>query len=136
MSSHEVLLRRYEDISIAIAALYGVTHTTSGKIPELLYGDDDQTLFRLANLRLLDDARLEDGTLCIRLQGKDFNSDEITVWVSKDSYLIRRIEEVTDAENSATTTYKPEVNIEIAAEEMNVRRLFLGEGLGGDRTGK
>ena len=136
MASYDTAPENFEDISMAIATLYGVTSATSGNIPELLYGDDDQTLFRLANLRLIDDARLEDGTMCIRLRGKDINSDEITVWVGKDSYLIQRIEEITDAKNSATTTYKPEVNIEIIAEEMILCGLFLGEGLGGDRTGK
>jgi hypothetical protein len=130
MTDYDSEPERYDDIFMAIAAYYGVSSGTSGNIPELLFELEDQTLFRLANLHLLDDARLKDGALCLRLQGTDFNGAEVTVWAGKDDYLIRKIEEVTDANDRSTTSYNPEVNVKISDVDMlmtppsfpNVRR--------------
>lgn len=105
-----------EDISMAIATLYGVTSATSGNVPELLLKLEGGALFHLMDLKILKEAKAEDGTLCQRLQGKSFPGEVHTIWVGKDDRLIRRIESVEDKNNHQTTTYNPKINIEIDEE--------------------
>jgi len=78
MSDYEAAPTEDHDISLAISALYGVTSGTSGNIPRLLLNLDKGSLFYLVGLKLLDEAKSEDGTLCLRLQGVDFSSEENT----------------------------------------------------------
>ncbi len=73
------------------------------------------------HLKLLDEAKSEDGTLCLRLQGVDFGSEENTIWIGKDDLLIRKIETVKDPENRETTIYKPQTGVEIIDGELVFR---------------
>lgn len=107
-----------DDVSLAIAGFYGVTSTTSGNIPELLI-KEESVLFRLAHLTLIEDATLDDGTVCIRLQGTDFIGEESTLWVGKADHLIRRIDSRSDSKNWSSITYQPEINTEIRPEVFN-----------------
>lgn len=111
-----------EDISMAIATLYGVTLGTSGNVPELLLKLDDGALFHLLDLKLLKEANAEDGTVCHRLHGKDFHGEENTIWIGKEDLLIRKIESVKNKDNRQTTTYSPKVNIEIADEDLAFKK--------------
>jgi outer membrane lipoprotein-sorting protein len=111
-----------EDVSMAIATLYGVTLGTSGNVPELLLELDGGALFHLIDLKLLKEAKAEDGTLCHRLHGKDFHGHESTIWIGKEDLLIRKIESVESKDNRQTTTYSPKVNIEIADEDLAFRK--------------
>lgn len=105
------------DVYLAISGLYGVSSTTSGNIPELLLQlQEESVLFHLAHLTVIEEASLDDGTVCMQLQGSDFNGEETTLWIGKSDQLIRRIESRTDSENWSIITYQPEVNIEIADE--------------------
>ncbi len=122
MSGYDAAPTEDHDISLAIAALYGVTSRTSGNIPELLLNLDEGALFHLAGLKLLDEAKSEDGTLCLRLQGVDFSSEESTLWIGKDDLLIRKIETVKDPANRDTTIYKPLTGVEIIDAELVFRK--------------
>lgn len=121
MSDYEAAPTEDHDIDLAISALYGVTSGTSGNIPQLLLNLDKGSLFYLAGLKLLDEAKSEDGTPCLRLQGLDFSNEENTIWIGKDDLLIRKIETVKDPANRDTTIYKPENNVEIADGELVFR---------------
>lgn len=118
MSDYDAAPTEDHDIDLAISALYGVTSRTSGNIPELLLNLDGGSLFYLENLKLLDEAKSEDGTLCLRLQGRDFSDQETTIWIGKDDWLIRKIEAVKDPKNRDTTIYNPTVNTEITDGEL------------------
>ena len=107
-----------EDISMAIATLYGVTSATSGNVPELLLKLEGGALFHLMDLKILKEAKAEDGTLCQRLQGKSFLGEVHTIWVGKEDQLIRKIESVEDKNNHQTTTYSPKINLDITEEEL------------------
>jgi hypothetical protein len=96
-ASYEPSPTRYEDISLAIWALYGVSMGTSGNIPELLFGLDKKTLFDLVDLSVIKESRLEDGTKCLCLRGTNFNGEEVTLWIGKEDYLVRKIEAVVHA---------------------------------------
>lgn len=118
MASYKTGPEQFADASMAITTGYGATSGVSGNIPELLLGLESKRLFELVNLKTLEESELEDGTTCVRLQGKNFIGDKVTVWIGKDTNLIRKIEEVIDTENYETTTYTPRINIEITADEM------------------
>lgn len=121
MSDFDAAPTEDHDIDLAISALYGVTSRTSGNIPQLLLNLDKGSLFYLTDLKLLDEAKSEDGTLCLRLQGVDFGSEENTIWIGKDDLLIRKIETVKDPENRETTIYKPQTGVEIIDGELVFR---------------
>ncbi len=121
MSDYDAAPTENNDVALAIAALYGVTSRTSGNIPQLLLNLDEDSLFYLASLKLLDEAKSEDGTLCLRLQGVDFSNEENTIWIGKEDLLIRKIETVKDPANRDTTIYKPETNVEITDGELVFR---------------
>jgi len=112
-----------EDVSLAIASLYGVTGTASGSVPELLLGfEEESALFNLAHLTMLGDATLEDGTICRRLQGTNYNGNSTTVWAGKEDYLIRRIERAGDKNDITIIDYAPESGVAILAEALEFRR--------------
>lgn len=111
-----------DNISLGIASLYGVSSRTSGNIPEILTGDADATLFSLANLEVIKDATLEDGTSCARLQGNDLYRHRTTIWIEKERNLIRLIERFNNEENHETTTYEPSVNVELSSEDFESKR--------------
>ena len=109
------------DLSLAIAGLYGVTSATSGNIPEFLLRVGNGKLVHLVDLTIQSEAKADDGTLCLRLHGKDFGSHQRTIWIGKDDLLIRKIEAVENAENRQTTTYSPRANVEIAEEDLALK---------------
>jgi hypothetical protein len=121
MSNHDTEPEEYDEIPMAIAAFYGVSSATSGNIPNLLLRHEKNPLFRLMDLRVLDDAKSEDGILCARLRGEQAAGDELTILFGKNDHLIREIELVADAGNRSKTTYSPKINIEISPEEMEFR---------------
>ncbi|MEQ1841609.1 MAG: hypothetical protein ABL994_14470 [Verrucomicrobiales bacterium] len=121
MSNYDATPTEDHHISLAIAALYGVTSGTSGNIPRLLLSLNEGSLFYLTDLKLLDEAKSEDGTLCLRLQGLDFSNEENTIWIGKEDLLIRKIETVKDPANRETTIYKPETGVEITDGELVFR---------------
>lgn len=99
---------------MAIAAATGVSGGPALTIPVLLMPKvieacsvtDLQQPNRIADT-VLDDVE------CYRIQGKQKASD-ITLWISKKTYLIHRIDEsdqFTDFRTETTTTYKPRVDV-------------------------
>ena len=122
MASYDEAPKTGTDFARAIAGLCGVTSGVSGNIPELLLREGNGALADLVECRLIEEAETDDGVACARLRGKDFGSREITIWIGKEDYLIRKIESVTDAKNHETTTYHPIANAKIAPETLKFRR--------------
>jgi outer membrane lipoprotein-sorting protein len=100
-----------------IAGATGVSGGSAHTIPTLLLSDEieGRKLTEMTDLTRLPD-EVMDGSPCFRLQGK-FANEPTTLWLEKTTYLIRRIAEETDLARE-TTVYSPEVNKEIAAEEL------------------
>lgn len=115
MASYDDVPETMDDVSLGIAALYGVTSTTSGNIPELLL-QGDSLLLSLAHLILLEDKKLKDGTVCLRLRGTDFLGAETTIWISKKDNLVRQIDEKSGKKDKSIITFQPEINIDILDE--------------------
>jgi len=107
-----------ESLYLAIAAATGVSSGSSHTIPRLLIPDEIKgyCITDMKDTALDEDAKLEDGTVCYRVTGKDPDDAPIILWIEKDSFLIRKIEEkhkFDDFRTEETTEYKPKINIEI-----------------------
>ncbi len=111
-----------EDVSLAIASLYGVSSGTSGNIPEILVGVEGFTLFRLANMTLIDEKTLSPSVVCVGIQGEDYIGRRTTIWIDKQTNLIRQIEEFEDTQNYQTTTYEPSINVALSSEDFENKR--------------
>jgi outer membrane lipoprotein-sorting protein len=100
-----------------IAGVTGVSSGSAHTIPTLLLPDQigGRSMASLTDLTRLPDEAVDD-TLCFKLQGK-FADQPTTLWLEKETYLIRRIVEETKL-TRATTVYRPEVDKEIPAEEL------------------
>ena len=122
MSGHDSEPEEYQDISLAVAALTGVTSGTAHNVPTLLLGLEGKDVFTLANLKIAGEDRLPDGTVCIRLQGKGFFGDDEIIWIGKDDLLIRKIEVVKDAKNREATGYHPRTDVTPSPEDLAFRR--------------
>lgn len=107
------------DLAKALESIYGVTPCN---VPALLLRSNPDGSFFYSHLRLLDEAKLDDGTVCLRLQGKDFRGRENTIWIGKEDLLIRMIELLGDKNYHQTTAYSPKVNVEIADEDLAFRK--------------
>lgn len=99
-----------ESLNLAVAGATGVSGSSAHTIPALLLPDEvgGRKLTDITELK-----RTEDGAVanveCFRVAGK-FGDESITVWIDKQSYLVRRIDEQHMLGNirvEQTTTYEP-----------------------------
>jgi outer membrane lipoprotein-sorting protein len=115
-----------KSFDLAIASAKGISIGTAYTIPALLFSKKEITGF--AGWRLTDMAKaaqMEDAKIgntdCFRLRGKlsDFNT---VIWIDKETFLVRKMEQVNDRGVKIVTTYNPAVNVKIpdAALEFNV----------------
>jgi outer membrane lipoprotein-sorting protein len=103
-----------------IAGATGVSSGSAHTIPNLLLPDQigGRSMASLTDLTRLPDEAVDD-TLCFKLQGK-FADQPTTLWLEKETHLIRRI--VEDSKLTRTTTvYRPEVDKEIPANELEFK---------------
>jgi len=103
-----------------IAGATGVSGGSAHTIPTMLLPDQigGRSLASLTNLTRLPDEAVDD-TPCFKLRGR-FADQPTTLWLEKETYLIRRI--IGDSKLARTTTvYRPEVNKEISAKELEFK---------------
>jgi outer membrane lipoprotein-sorting protein len=104
-------------LSHGIAGATGVSSGSAHTIPALLLPDriGGRSMASLTDLTRMPDEAADD-TLCFKLQGR-FGDQATTLWLGKETYLIRRI--VAETKLAKTTTvYRPEIAKEIPAEEL------------------
>jgi outer membrane lipoprotein-sorting protein len=112
-------VEKLSSLDDGLAGATGVSSGSAHTIPVLLLPDrlSGAKLSAMTDLTRLPDETL-DGTPCFKLQGKyGFGKQPRTVWFEKATFLIRRIAEGTGLAKS-TTDYRPEVNKEIPAKEL------------------
>lgn len=122
----------------AIADAAGVSQGASHRIPSMLLPDASapKTALELSYARRVEDAE-EGGFACFRIRGQSIRtprtlgSGENTVvlrenssiiWIDKQSYLVRRVDESNGYDSFRTdtvTTYSPEINVEIPSEQLD-----------------
>ena len=114
------------DVVKAVGTVYSVT---TCNVPALLLDSDPDWNFKLSGLSILEEASIDDGTPCLRLQGKDFRGRETTIWIGKEDLLFRKFENIDYMGNRGTTTYSPRANVEIAEEELTFKKPVARKGL-------
>lgn len=111
-----------EDLPMAIAGATGVSSGSAVAIPSLLLPEMSGMRYEtLTNLKLGGVEKVN-GHDAYRIEGQDRNGAAMTLWVDKESLLIvQRYERVKfeKFETETTTTYKPQVNVEIAREKLD-----------------
>jgi outer membrane lipoprotein-sorting protein len=107
-------------LGLGIAGATGVSGGSAHTIPNLLLPDQigGRSMASLTDLTRLSDDAVDD-TPCFKLQGK-FADQPTTLWLEKETYLIRRIAEDTKLTRT-TTVYRPEVDKEIPAKELEFK---------------
>jgi len=106
-------------LGLALAGATGVSGGSAHTIPALLLQDKLGCcrLTCISDLGPVQDADL-DGIACFRIDGK-YAGDPITVWIEKNTYLVRRIDEqhqFDDFRTEERTTYDPVMDVEIPEE--------------------
>ena len=103
-----------------IAGATGVSGGSAHTIPVLLLPEriGGRSMALLTDLTRLPDETVDD-TPCFKLQGK-FADQPTTLWLERETYLIRRM--VEDTKLAITTTvYRPQVDKEIPAQELEFK---------------
>jgi uncharacterized protein (TIGR03067 family) len=102
-----------ESLEIAMSQAIGFTGADVGRIPGMLM---PQRLGGWVDLDLIDPKPIKDGELqnieCFRLE-YSFRDEQVTLWIDKQSYLVRRIDERIKADDvriERTTTYDPTID--------------------------
>ena len=113
------LMKDIATVQEALDAGAGISRDTSGMIPGLIFpgtklGGD---IVRLTDAVRLDDMKV-DGVDCFQIQGfrQPNTGQPTTVWIEKDSFLIRRVYEEQDLKEVATKTtwsYSPAINVPV-----------------------
>jgi outer membrane lipoprotein-sorting protein len=106
-----------ESLEYALAGATGVSGGSAHTIPALLMPDSigGRKLTVMTDLKRQPDETL-DGTLCFKLEGK-FAVVPTTLWLDKATFLLVRMVQDTSLTLS-TTVYKPQMNTEIPAAEL------------------
>lgn len=88
--------RREKDLRSAIAGATGISGGAVGRIPGLLLETKawGHTIFSSLSsvVRIPDD--IIEGVPCFVIAGKDIAGSEKTLWIGRDDYLVRQIEEI------------------------------------------
>ena len=128
-------VNRPATVSMAIAGAAGVSQGTSHRIPSMLRPEPSasKSALELNYARRIEDGDV-DGFDCFRIGGQSIRTPKTlgsgdtgivlhenssTIWIDKQSYLVRRVDEsnVYDSFSTDTvTTYNPEINVEIPSE--------------------
>jgi outer membrane lipoprotein-sorting protein len=114
-------VEKSSSLDLGIAGATGVSSGSAHTIPMLLLPDrlTGAKLSAMTDLTRLPDESL-DGTPCFKLQGKyGFGNQPRAVWFEKATFLLRRIAGQSGL-NKSTTDYRPEVNKEIPAKELEL----------------
>lgn len=108
-------IKKDKDIQTVIAKATGLSNGSSHTIPRLL--NNDIGGLKVTNLKdvIYMGEELIDGLVCYHLIGKQSNGMECQLWVSKNNYLIRKIEEKYPDGSIKKTIYKDiEINVDIS----------------------
>lgn len=110
------------DLFSALGGAAGVSGLASVRVPALLMPDQahGSWIKTLSSLRLAGVEEV-DGRKAYRIEGLSPRDEEVTVWVDEASMLLLKIREKKKSEQyeaETTTTYKPQVNVEVVQERL------------------
>jgi len=110
------------DLATALGTATGVSSGTSYLIPSLLMPkvlEPRRSLGGLKELKLIGEDLVE-GAACYRIEAKTFQGSPETVWIEKETSLVRKIvveNKIPGNLVTQTTTYRPKVDGEIAPDQ-------------------
>ncbi len=115
-------VKKRDTLFMAIARAAGVSGGSALTVPALLFPREffGLRLLDLATAKRIKDAKL-DSSDCFRIEGKLMNQSR-TVWLDKQTFLIRRIDSGQEFKNFSTvvtTTYYPAIDEEITEKLLN-----------------
>ena len=109
-------IQKLETLDLAMAQAIGATGGDVGRIPAMLM---PKKLDGWGHLDLIDPKQIEDGSLqnakCFRLE-YSFRDEQVILWIDKQSYLVRRIDEQIKADDvriERTTNFDPTIDVKI-----------------------
>lgn len=112
-------IQKPESLEIAMAQALGFAGGDVSRIPALLM---PEKLEGWGDLNIIAPKQIEDGKLrnvaCFRLE-YNFRDEQITLWIDKQSYLVRQIDERIKTDGiriERTTTYDPTIDGKITGE--------------------
>jgi hypothetical protein len=114
--------RTFETLALALAGATGVSGGSAINVPSMLMGDlgDTHRIQTLTQLNLTGEERIEDKT-AYRIEGRDWRNNLLTIWIDKETFLILKIHEkqkLQDVESEETTTFEPQININISPDKL------------------
>jgi hypothetical protein len=116
------IIENEDSLELALAGFTGISGGSADLIPPLLVnGESSCGRFEgLTNLTLLPEADFN-GTVCIRIDGKNKLRDTESLWIGKESLLLLRMDSshiFKDFQTQETTTYEPEIDCAVNPEEL------------------
>lgn len=113
-SIHNNKLEPKKNLDLAVAGAIGASWGTANTIPRLLTDEISTVrLDELNRLRMIDNETV-DGIECLVLVGYFASGEECKVWVGREDYLIRRIEERSETMRREDVRKQIVVNKDIA----------------------
>ncbi len=115
-------VRRYRSMSNGVAAATGVSSGSAHTVPRLLMPDDigGFALSELEEVEMLGEEQI-DGVTTSKIQGKKECDGWWTLWIDKESGLLRRLDRQSQFDTFRTVksiTYHPQLNVSIADDEL------------------
>jgi outer membrane lipoprotein-sorting protein len=129
-------VRRNASLPEALGVAAGVSGGSSVRVPGLLLPQAMAEGPLLVAPERIDDG-VDRGVACLRIKGKSqktpytlamgaqlltVEDESITLWIARDSFLLRKVEEEQTFDtyhSESTTTYSPEMNVEIPASQLS-----------------
>jgi outer membrane lipoprotein-sorting protein len=115
-------VRMWEGLRHALGAAAGVSSLSSLNAPSMLMQDLRATnrFGSLSEPKLSGEEKVS-GRPAYRIEGKDSRDNLVTIWIDKESFLLLKIYETkkfVDFHTEQTTTYQPQINIEIPPDKL------------------
>ena len=128
-------VRAMESLKEALGTASGISGGSSTRVPALLLPRQVGEGPPLATADRLDDGN-DRGVACYRIKGRPravpytvtvgsrvltVQEETVTLWIARDTFLLRRVEERTDYSNytsETVTTYDPEIDVAILPDEL------------------
>ncbi|MHB9138388.1 MAG: M56 family metallopeptidase, partial [Victivallaceae bacterium] len=125
-------ITKVKSLDSGLAGATGVSSGSAHTIPALLMSEiSGKKLSGIKEVKMLENA-VFDGSSCYRIQGKFICSGDngkvvkspMIIWIDKNTSLVRRIDEQnvfpgSNFRTEDTTTYHPEININISAKSLD-----------------
>lgn len=106
------------DLAMAVHAAAGTSSLSSVTIPGLLMPNLGGVGVLHPSAASVDGVEVVSGHQCWRLRGMFRTDDPVTLWIDRDSHLLRKVatsHHFPDFETATTTAYEPDVNRPVAA---------------------